>query len=390
MCKSNDLCPQPAGLTLSQLFENDSVNFIDMMATGRPEQPSSLCIDMQEVLKLNIHTISGAEHCINTLRRDSTIGELKASLAEKLNVPVFTLALISETRQLDGDDTMVLRHIESADLKTSLVVVRRQGKRQEWQLLFSKLVQAIRARREDVATLLVNQGAGFDGHGNMLHACQDMQRPGDFTAEEGQLGSNMLHLAIREGLAGLALHLINHSVDIDASSDVGRTPLQQAVLRKMDDVACALLDLSADASVRDYLDNTALTYALRAGNDALSSRLLSLCCPEEQEQAFVGLAISFQGKEVIVRSCDSLCQRRAHTVFQSCADGMPLSAIALLKSGAPITGVDHCGRTALHYAYARGMRDVVSALLAHGADINAKDKFGMLPKDGVPTAPSVN
>jgi ankyrin repeat protein len=49
---------------------------------------------------------------------------------------------------------------------------------------------------------------------------------------------------------------------------------------------------------------------------------------------------------------------------------------ALLAAGAEINAKDHWGMTALMYAAQKGQAPVVKALLAHGAQINAKAKYG--------------
>merc|ERR1712117_923283 len=70
-------------------------------------------------------------------------------------------------------------------------------------------------------------------------------------------------------------------------------------------------------------------------------------------------------------------------VLQCCASGMPAAAQALLNACAPIDGTDIYGRTALHYAYANHMHDVINELLANGADSSLKDEFGWPPSAGI-------
>merc|ERR1719401_1249152 len=190
-----------------------------------------------------------------------------------------------------------------------------------------------------------------------------MLRPGDRT---DRVGNTMLHLAIREGLTDLALYLVARGADSGATFDTSRTPLMQAVLKKQTPVVEALLEAHADVHARDYLGNTALAYALQQGDDRLSARLLSAGDHTNQLTAFVGMAPTFCGRLVELRSSTRPCP-----VLRCCISRMPLTAAALLSAGVPAKGevweVDAGGRTALHYAYAHEMHDVVAALIANGA-----------------------
>lgn len=50
-----------------------------------------------------------------------------------------------------------------------------------------------------------------------------------------------------------------------------------------------------------------------------------------------------------------------------------------VHEGEPVDGVDFDGRTALHLAVATNSLDAARALLEHGADPNALDRFGLAP-----------
>ena len=49
---------------------------------------------------------------------------------------------------------------------------------------------------------------------------------------------------------------------------------------------------------------------------------------------------------------------------------------ALLAQGADVNAKDNLGYTALMYAAENGHTETAQALLAHGTDVNAKDNFG--------------
>jgi ankyrin repeat protein len=67
--------------------------------------------------------------------------------------------------------------------------------------------------------------------------------------------------------------------------------------------------------------------------------------------------------------------------FKTQADAVE-SINLLVKAGADINAHEtRSGQTALHGAALWGWNDVVKALVAHNADLNAKDKKGMSPLD---------
>jgi ankyrin repeat protein len=53
----------------------------------------------------------------------------------------------------------------------------------------------------------------------------------------------------------------------------------------------------------------------------------------------------------------------------------------LVKAGGEVNASDHNGSTALHGAALFGYDEVIKDLVAHNADINAKDQKGMTPLD---------
>jgi truncated hemoglobin YjbI/ankyrin repeat protein len=61
-------------------------------------------------------------------------------------------------------------------------------------------------------------------------------------------------------------------------------------------------------------------------------------------------------------------------------------ALALLRCGADVTAAYYQGRTALHCAAKAGFVRVAEALIAYGADVNARSECGLTPLDEVETA----
>lgn len=294
------------------------------------------------------------------------------------------------------EDSVWLKGVLSST--SLLTLVRCPATRAEVTRLFGQLQSAIKHRNGDEARRLVDQGAGFDGEGNVLKAGAHMYFPGDNTVVDKEPGNTMLHLAIREGLSGLALHLISRNVDLNSCSDNQRTPLMMAILKKQSRVIEALLHAGVSISTCDYLGNTALAYALKANDDELAAKLVSLATPSGMwPHDFAGLVPL--GWEAGRHGCgtDALTGCEANLVLLSCACGFPLTAQALLAIGVGHTGTDQFGRTALHYAhnlsqavYAGSRTALIEMLLQKGANVDARDACGNLPAAGVQDPPPEN
>jgi len=179
-----------------------------------------------------------------------------------------------------------------------------------------------------------------------------------------------------------------------------------AILKKQYAVVELLLQAKPDLSTRDYLGNTALTYALQGTRDDIAARLVELSCTDAASEedatecpkdwqlgAFTGLVpLTFkaEGNPADYAVTSAI---QGHNVLTCCACGFPLTAIALLQNGYP-DGKDGLGRTALHYAYnldedrfGDQRTLLISSLIAHGADENQVDDLGYLPLQGVQQPP---
>lgn len=313
---------------------------------------------------LLVKTLGGSEVVLQGLSSRTTIAEIKKKLADQLSIPVFTIKLVLGSSMLEADPFSLLEVGFSSD--TPLVMIRCPGDRAEWIRLFRELINAINYRQPHEARMLVDMGAGLDDKGEILRAGTFMQRPGDWTVGDADPGNTMLHLAIREGLSDLALYLLDRKADVNAVSDNGRSPLMQAVIREQVRTTEALLEKHVDMSISDYLGKNVLDYALQKSNDLVSAKLVPSFSLKEIEASFSRVA-------PILPSALMKC----------CANGMPVTAIALIDAHAELDVSDDKGRSILHYAYASGMTDVIAKLLECGIDPTQADVNGFLPQEGV-------
>jgi len=323
---------------------------------------------------LSIRTLGGTEYVLKDLASADTVAKVLTELGHLLQAAPCALHLVVGHNGLEPGQT--LHQAGLAIHGASAVVMRRAFNKEQMHQLFADLCSAMTRRNAAESRQLVDAGAGFDAEGNLL---KTNQRGG---------GCSMLNLAIREKLVDLALHVIAKGVDLEVAGDNNRRPLMQAVLKRLDSVAEALLDAGADSTVRDYNGQSAAAYALRQHNDGLSSRLLGALPPEEQQRAFLGMAPSLEGLDVREGQMLDLLGCWSPLLL-CCASGMPQTAAVLLAARAEVNCHDGMGRTPLHYAHARGLADLAADLVANGADEAARDDSGWLPKDGVHAHPVV-
>lgn len=201
---------------------------------------------------------------------------------------------------------------------------------------------------------------------------------------DGQGGWTPLHLAVADGRADVVRVLVEAGADLTARTEHGRTPLHVA-LEAAPDLVAQLRTAGAplDACAAAYLDDVdQLTRELDAGA-ALSD-----------SGTGVDL-LSWAAKGGAVRTARLLLERGAD------ADGGALHAAAgrgrlalvrvLVDAGADVDRRDpDTGRAPLHEAVGGGpdgdAPDVVRALLAAGADVNATTSDGASALDMIRVA----
>jgi len=387
-------------LVPKDLFVSETTDFASMLQTS----------DQPDTFRLELCTLAGTKHFLDNLVEETTLAEVLLQVALLVKAPAFCLKLLLDDQLVDCQG-QTLADAGLAKPNASVTLVRCPANRAEWTQLFSDLISAIEGRRAEDARRLVDMGAGLDGDGNALKAGQRMRLPGDRTVHEGEPGNTMLHLAIRQGLTDLALYLIARNVDLESCNDVGRSLIMMAILKKQPVVVDTLLRAQVNLSTRDYLGNTALSYALKGGNDMLAAQLVTLQCAmwtgtnpwcqteqlrtadlssaslaQSSNSTFAGLVPTSRARQI---GCDTVL-RGEFPVLTCCACGLPLTAVSLLKSGAGHEGTDVHSRTALHYAhdldvssYGAERDTLLVALLENGANAEAMDTFGNPPECGI-------
>ena len=194
--------------------------------------------------------------------------------------------------------------------------------------------------------------AAAGGHAEALEL---LLAAGASLAARDASGRTALHHAALGGDATTAaLALIEAGADVDASDDVGATPLALAVERALGSVQDALLE--AGASPARLASGHALLLAARRGEAARVSALLALGADPDARDASGATALHWA------------------------AGGLPgrVEVVeALLQAGAAVDAADLAGVTPLMRARFRPA--VTRALLRAGADPNAVTPAGRTP-----------
>ena len=183
-------------------------------------------------------------------------------------------------------------------------------------------------------------------------------------------GETVLMMCARAGNAEAVNSLLVHGADVNAAETRrGQTALMRAVAQKQPEAAKTLIEHGADVHARSNGGFTPLLFAAQQG-DLESARILLATGANVNEATPDGMSM----------------------LLLASASGHEALSIFLLEEGADPNAVDAYGATALHYAVMKGiasmsgvslanyvshlfrpsMPELVKALLAHGANPNAR------------------
>jgi len=211
--------------------------------------------------------------------------------------------------------------------------------------------------------------------------------------EKSDKGQTPLHLAVQNGDQEIVEFLISQGADINARDSEGNTPLLTALAFKKTDTAKFLISEGADVRIKNAQEMAPLILALRYGLSELVEPILD--SGQDVNERFGGnitpllMAIIAGNKEV----ANLMVDRGADVNAAAQEGGMIISPMyaAIFLGHTDIAdlllsrGVDKdfrdkpTGRTLLHIAVLKGVRDTVSLLVSGGYDVNATDNAGKTP-----------
>jgi len=179
-------------------------------------------------------------------------------------------------------------------------------------------------------------------------------------------GETALMTAAATGSIEAAKALVDRGAQVDARDhDRGQTALMWAASEQHPEMVRLLIESHADINARSKGGFTPLLFAARSGNIE-SARLLIAAGANINDAAPDGSTplLVASASEVAIASKDYKLNVRP-------SDHEKL-AIFLLENGADPSKTDELGRTPLHVAVETGRVELVKALLAHGANPNAR------------------
>ena len=219
------------------------------------------------------------------------------------------------------------------------------------------MMRLLENRRTDAALWLIDRGADIEATDQSGHRALDYATAHGLTEVVARLsrsdaamrdaeGNTPLHQAVYNDQAEVVRTLLAISTSqLDASNDVGETPLLVACGRGNLHIARMLLDAGADANRPLPNGTMPLHWAAQAGNRFLAEALLGAGATIDARNG-VGetalLVAARAGNNEVVR--------------------------LLVEHHAAVNAADNLQHTALYYAGERGFMEIVELLLTAGAE----------------------
>lgn len=180
------------------------------------------------------------------------------------------------------------------------------------------------------------------------------------------------------------------SVDVDLSTERGKTALMAAARAGDGELAATLLAAGANPEARNRAGGTVLMYAVVGGNERLVQRLLAAGAAVDAQASNGWSALMLAAAKDRAAIARRLCRASADVnradiygwtpLMRAVYEGSEAVATVLLEQpGLQLERVNDHGQTALHLAVIRQSGSLVRRLLAHGARQSA-DVDGNTPR----------
>jgi ankyrin repeat protein len=200
---------------------------------------------------------------------------------------------------------------------------------------------------------------------------------------EGALrtGESALMNASRGGSLELVQLLLTHHANVNVVERVrGQTALMWAAAASHPDIVELLIRSGADVHARSTRGFTPLLFAARAGDLASARALVAGGADVNEAEPVIPLPPGADANETLPTGNSALllasASMNATSGFEYALTVKPggheAVALFLLEKGADLTKADTIGATPLHAAVQTNKLALVKALLAHGADPNAR------------------
>ena len=193
-----------------------------------------------------------------------------------------------------------------------------------------------------------------------------------------------LMLAVHDGFNDLVDLFLANKAEVDAKDMNGYTALHAAAITGNKEIAEVLLAHGANVGARTRDGATPLHKAASCGKRAVMEVLLShgaeVNAREDNGDTPLDYALSRSHNEVaaVLRAHGGKAEMPVHDA----AYAGDIATLNALLAGNPglVDARNGNGRTPLHVAVFSGNKPAIVFLIAHGADVNAKDKNGITPR----------
>jgi ankyrin repeat protein len=194
-------------------------------------------------------------------------------------------------------------------------------------------------------------------------------------------GESALMTAARGGSVDIVQLLLAHHANVNAAERVrGQTALMWAAAASHPDVVELLIRSGADVHARSTRGSTPLLFAARSGDLASARALVTGGADVNDAEPVIPLPPGADANETLPTGNSALmlasASMNATSGFEYALTVKPSGheavALFLLEQGADLTKTDTIGATPLHAAVQTNKLPLVKALLAHGADPNAR------------------
>lgn len=230
-------------------------------------------------------------------------------------------------------------------------------------------------QHRQVAELLLSHGADLEATNN--------------------LGSTPLFSAATFTNLAVVEVLVAHKANLNATGQRGLTPLAVAALKGNDAIAALLLEAGADANLADYAGFTPLNTAVEQGHPSVARLLLAhganpnLACPNGQTplHTAAGRGDIESMRSLLDAGANLQPIETAGTPLSEAVQHGQLEAVKFLlqRSAQPDIASPQNGMTALHWAASLGLPEMVRLLLDAGANVNADSSSQGTPLNAAAT-----
>lgn len=204
------------------------------------------------------------------------------------------------------------------------------------------------------------------------------------------LGWTPLHSAAYAGDQKKVEELVKKGAKMDQKDNLGRTPLDCAIIGGNTGTAKFLIAAGAD-TLYSNSEESPLLYAVEKGDREIAEILISKGADIKIKLHCCETLLHVAASKGDVKMADLLISKGSDINAKGAVDSTPLHyAVSndriemvkyLLSKGADINAREACSSTALHSAAINGYADMAELLISKGADVNLKNSNGETPME---------